>query len=324
MKLDLKIYRGYANEREIIVFGHVFKKYAPDVFDLDKSWYKHAWAVIRMFSIKTMANVPVKFQFNTISAETKTLKDGYFRFSIPHHQKLESGWHDFTISTETEDENIEETGEFIKPFLGGFGIISDIDDTFLVSHSRNIFMKIYVMLTKNVNKRHVFEGVVAHYRYLDHLGRDDKKTTNVFFYVSSSEWNLYNFIIQFTKLHKFPKAVLKLKNIKSGIADFLFTGDGNHEGKFDQIKHLIEFYPKLHFVLLGDDSQHDAFIYERICKIFPNNISAVYLRKTKKHSKSKLEKPIKSMEELGVGVCYFKNSSEAIQHSKKIVRKSKD
>ena len=50
MKLDLKIYRSYANEREIVVMGHLFKKHAPDVFDLDKRWYKRfeLGAIIRI------------------------------------------------------------------------------------------------------------------------------------------------------------------------------------------------------------------------------------------------------------------------------------
>ena len=97
----------------------------------------------------------------------------------------------------------------------------------------------------------------------------EKGKSNSFFYVSSSEWNLYDFIVQFTKLQNLPKAVIKLKDIKTGISDFLTTGGGNHDHKFVKIKDIISFYPKQQYVLLGDDSQHDAYIYERICKIFP-------------------------------------------------------
>lgn len=173
------------------------------------------------------------------------------------------------------------------------------------------------MLTKNVNKRHVFKEVVDHYRFLNTLGRNDNKTNNAFFYVSSSEWNLYNFIIQFTKIHDFPKAVLKLKSIKSGIADFLFTGGGDHNHKFYKIKHLVEFYPELNFILLGDDSQQDPHIYEDICKTFPANISAVYIRQTNRRVKKSVRKTLDVIKSLDVAVCYFKNSSEAFVHSKK-------
>ncbi|RAV30246.1 App1 family protein [Sinomicrobium soli] len=316
MEADLTIYRGYANDREIVVMGHVFKKYAPDSFDLDKRWYKHAWAVIRMFSIKTIADTEVVFRFKDTEIRTKTLKDGHFRITVPYRNVLESGWHRFTVETVIEGITTKEEGEFVKPYAGEYGVISDIDDTFLISHSRNFFMKLYVMLTKNLNKRHVFNEVVAHYRLLNRLGRKDKDTNNAFFYVSSSEWNLYNFIIRFTQLHQFPKAVLHLKKIKTGIADFLFTGSGDHDHKFHQIKHLVEFYPELRFVLLGDDSQQDPFIYEKISKIFPENISTVYIRKTRRGKPAeKVEKALAAMKNRGVRTCYFTSSSEAMKHT---------
>jgi len=316
MKLDLKIYRSYANEREIVVMGHLFKKHAPDIFQLDKRWYKHAWAVIRMFRIKTIANATIVFKFKGKEVISKTLEDGHFRLTIPYQEELKSGWHNFQILANVDDFVKEETGEFVKPYPGEYGVISDIDDTFLISHSGNIFKKLYVMLTKNIHKRNVFEEAVNHYKFLNKLGRKDNTTNNAFFYVSSSEWNLYNFISQFAKLHQLPKAVLNLKDIKTGIADFLFSGGGSHNHKFYKIKHLVEFYPELQFVLLGDDSQQDAVIYEDIVKIFPENISTVYIRQTKKKKKKKVKEILQNIQGLDVNVCYFKNSNEAMQHTK--------
>ena len=69
---------------------------------------------------------------------------------------------------------------------------------------------------------------------------------------------------------------------------------------------------------MGDDSQHDPFLYENICKIFPVNVKAVYIRQTGKHKKQIVEVALKNIESLNVKVCYFKNSSEAIEHSKMI------
>ncbi|WP_121665749.1 App1 family protein [Mesonia aquimarina] len=317
MKLAIKTYRGYANEREIVVMGHVFRKHAPDVFDLDKRWYKHAWAVIRMFTIKTLGNKEVTFNFNGKKVTTKTLDDGHFRMTIPYEEEIKSGWHKFEVEASVDHENVKAKGEFIKPFAGEYAVISDIDDTFLISHSGNFFKKMYVLLTKNIDKRHVFEEVVEHYRFLNQLNRKKEHESNAFFYVSSSEWNLYNFIIQFTKLHDLPKAVLKLKDIKTGVADFLFTGGGDHNHKFYKIKHLVEFYPELRFILLGDDSQKDAKIYEEICKTFPENISTVYIRQTKSSKKDHIIKRMENIESMDVKTCYFSSSKEAQAHTKK-------
>jgi phosphatidate phosphatase APP1 len=42
----------------------------------------------------------------------------------------------------------------------------------------------------------------------------------LFFFVSSSEWNLYRFLVLFTEIHKLPKAVLLLKDIKTSLLNF--------------------------------------------------------------------------------------------------------
>lgn len=318
MKVKLKIYRGYANGQEIVLFGHVFKKNAPDRFDLEGKRLRNAYAVLRMFTIKTLPNVPVTLEFGEVKSTTKTLEDGYFRFSLPYSKPLRSGWHTFTVSAAVDGAQVEEKGEFIKPYPGEYGLISDIDDTFLVSHSDNFFKKLYVLLTRNVNKRGIFESVVKHYRLLSAAGRTQENGTNAFFYVSSSEWNLYNFIERFAQVHDLPKAVFKLKSIKTGLGDFLFTGGGSHDHKFYKIKHLLEFYPDLKFVLMGDDSQKDPFIYERIVKIFPSGVKAIYIRSTKNEQKQSVTDVLANIRSMNVETCYFNDSLKAIQHSRNI------
>ncbi len=318
MKLDLKLYRGYVNDEELVVFGHVFKSWAPDKYRMDRKGIRHAVSVIHMFRIKPLENVSVKLNFKDIEVTTKTLKDGYFRFTIPYSGALESGWHSFQVSCELYDFGIVQTTELLKPFESKVGVISDIDDTFLVSHSNNFFRKLYVLLLKNLNKRKIFDDVVPHYQALSKAGQDNHEASNSFFYVSSSEWNLYEFIDSFTRLHHLPKGVIKLKKIKAGISDFLFTGRGSHDHKFEKIKDIIMFYPKLQYVLMGDDSQQDPYLYERVVKIFPQNIKAIYIRQTSNKMKSTTQAVLKNIESMDVATCYFKNSEKAIEHSGKI------
>lgn len=318
MKLDLKLYRGYVNKDELIVFGHVFESWSPDHYRLDRRGIRHAVSIIHMFRIKPLSNVSVMLRFKDIEVTTKTLDDGYFRFAIPYTEHLDSGWHSFEVICKLYDFGIIERSELLKPFESKVGVISDIDDTFLVSHSGNFFMKLYVLLLKNINKRKVFDDVVPHYQALSRAGQESSEVSNSFFYVSSSEWNLYEFIDSFTRIHELPKAVIKLKKIKTGISDFLFTGRGSHDHKFEKIKDIISFYPQLEYVLLGDDSQKDPYLYERVVKIFPLNIKAIYIRQTRRHKKKPVEKVLRNIETLNVATCYFKSSSEAISHSEKI------
>ncbi len=318
MKLDLKLYRGYVNKEELVVFGHVFKSWAPDKHRMDRKGIRHAVSVIHMFRIKPLENVEVTLKFKDIVVTTKTLADGYFRFTIPYSENLESGWHPYEVSCNLYDYGIVQTSELLKPFESKVGVISDIDDTFLVSHSGNFFKKLYILLFKNINKRKVFEDVVPHYQALSRAGQENETASNSFFYVSSSEWNLYEFIDAFARLHELPKAVIKLKKIKTGISDFLFTGRGSHDHKFEKIKDIIMFYPNLDYVLLGDDSQKDPYLYERIVKIFPENIKAIYIRQTSRRKKQQTAAVLKNIESMNVATCYFSNSEEAIAHSERV------
>jgi phosphatidate phosphatase APP1 len=319
MKPIIKLYRGYANEGELIVFGHLFKPNTANTYEFEKKRFKNARSIINMFRVKTIANADVYLEHNGIKIRTKTLDDGYFKFCIPLKEELGYGWTDYYVSCFCDKgEEVIEKGSYIRPYEGNLGIISDIDDTFLVSHTRNFFKKLYILLWKNINGRKIFEDVVPHYQALSTAGRNNKNEKNAFFYVSSSEWNLYNFIVKFTEKHELPRAVLLLKDIKTSLMDFFVTGRGNHNHKFDKIKHILEFYPHLQYVLMGDDSQHDPFLYEDICKIFPVTVKAVYIRQTSSHKKEKALKAIKNIESMGVATCYFKESSEAIAHSTKI------
>ncbi|MGB3777263.1 MAG: App1 family protein [Tunicatimonas sp.] len=317
-KVDIKLYRGYVNDKEIIVFGHVFWTKAPDSFALDTTGLHHAYSVIRMFRLDPINNAKVTFRFQDLEVATKTTEDGYFRFTLPYTNPLKSGWHSYRVRCAVGDTEVEEESELLKPYNSKLGIISDIDDTFLISYSSRFFKKLYVMLFRNVNRRKIFDEVVDHYKALSRAGQDSPQASNAFFYVSSSEWNLYSLITHFAKLHDLPKAVIKLKSIKTSLLDFFASGRGNHDHKFIKIKDIMTFYPQLEYVLLGDDSQHDPYLYERVCKHFPMNVRAIYIRRTAGRRKPKVVQTLHNIESLNVATCYFENSSEAIAHSQKL------
>lgn len=318
MEPILKLYRGYANEEELIVMGHVFKPTKTKDYTFEKKQFKNASSIISLFRVKTQSNADVYLKHNNSTIHTKTLIDGYFKFCLPIDPNVGHGWIDYEVSIIYNKKTITAKESYIRPKTGNLGIISDIDDTFLVSYTLNPLRKLYILLFRNVNSRKVFEDVVTHYQALSSSGRTNNEEQNAFFYVSSSEWNLYRFIVKFTEIHKLPKAVLLLKDIKTSLTDFFWTGRGNHNHKFEKIKHILEFYPNLKYVLMGDDSQHDPFLYEAICKIFPVNVIAVYIRKTRATEKQKVSIVMKNLESLNISTCYFSDSSEAIQHSKTI------
>ena len=272
-----------------------------------------------MFTIRPLEGIQVQITFKELSATTTTDTNGFFECTLPYNFDLEPGWHTYKVSCNHKNQafGILESAELRMPFREGINIISDIDDTFLISHSGNIWKKLYVLLTHNVTQRKSFKNVVKHYTALEKNDLN-KENPNSFFFVSSSEWNLYHFILEFAKLQHLPKAVLRLKNIKTGLLDFLKTGGGDHDHKYHKIKKIISFYPQTQYVLMGDDSQKDADIYEQICAEYPAHIKAVYIRQVSKRPNPMVINKINKIQNRDIATCYFTSSSEAIKHSKRI------
>ena len=319
-RCEIKLYRGYANKKELVVFGHVVKKYPSGDHKYTRKGFRYARTIIQLFSIKTIPYLPVTLRVGSVTATTTAEQDGYFRFQVPLPEELSGGWHEYEVGIEAVVDEKKYSAvskeEFFIPFKSSYGIISDIDDTFLVSHSRKSFQKLFVLLARNVQARKPFDDVVKHYQLLSFASRvHPQEQSNIFFYVSSSEWNLYDMIVRFAELNGLPKAVLKLKKIKSGLDDFVMTGSGSHDHKLRKIHNIIEFYPELQFILLGDDSQKDPEIYEQICKQFTKNIRAVYIRQTRTRAKAETTQFLKNIENLGIDICYFAHSNKAIIHS---------
>ncbi len=240
----LKLYRGYANEQELIVMGHVFKPTQIKDYDFQKKKLKNALSIMNMFQRKTQANADVYLKYGDAKIHTKTLKDGYFKFCIPLNKDENYGWIDYQVSIIHQGKTIISKESYIRPHKGNLGIISDIDDTFLISYTANSVKKFYYLLFKDVTNRKIFNDVVIHYQALSSAGREEKNQLNAFFYVSSSEWNLYHIIEKFAEIHRLPKAVFLLKDIKTSLMDFFIKRE-SHNHKFEKIKHILEFYPSL-------------------------------------------------------------------------------
>jgi phosphatidate phosphatase APP1 len=185
-----------------------------------------------------------------------------------------------------------------------------------MSYSSHMGQRLKVLFTQNARSRKPFEGVVRHYQLLA-LGNTTPEAPNPFFYVSSSEWNLYDYIHEFTAVNGLPRGVFML-NVLKQFSQIFKTGQNNHHTKFARIVRILEAYPAQKFVLLGDSSQQDPYIYASIVSHFPGRIYAVYIRDVHEPNQAKVSEVLTGIEAEGVPYCFFRHSEEAIKHSQQI------
>ncbi|WP_020603599.1 App1 family protein [Spirosoma spitsbergense] len=314
----VRLYRGFGNDTQLLIDGHVFKRSALARNRYRNIDFVNLLAVLRLFLVKPYPNALVKVYFGEQVIETKANANGYFATALTLMEPLPPGWHRIkaqVVSQVITPELLiaEDEGKVLIPNSTPFICISDIDDTFLISHSSTIAKRLLVLLTENAHSRTPFDGVVAHYQLLAEAGAN-KQALNPFFYVSSSEWNLYSYILEFSQKNGLPEGVYRLSPLKR-LTELLKTGRGKHHTKFDRIEQIIRLYPTRQFVLLGDDSQQDPVIYARIVAQFPAQIRCVYIRQIYAPNKTRTEQIVATIDAAGVACCYFVHSAEARRHS---------
>jgi phosphatidate phosphatase APP1 len=153
-----------------------------------------------------------------------------------------------------------------------FGIISDIDDTVVSSHVGNKLKMILTVLLSNAHTRKPFEGVAGFYRALQ-LGVNDGEA-NPIFYVSNSAWNLYTVLLEFLQLQNIPLGPLLLRDF----GDHMLFSKDPESHKTSKIKNILDVFPHLPFVLIGDSGERDPEIYQEIVQEYPTRIRTVYIR----------------------------------------------
>ena len=156
-----------------------------------------------------------------------------------------------------------------------FGVISDIDDTIIITGVAS-FLKWRVLMNtffKGAFNRIPLEGAASFYHML-HKGISGKNA-NPIFYVSHSPWNLYRYLKAFLKTNDFPKGPILLRSMNT---IFKRKKASEKPQKQNEIINILKMYPELNFILIGDSGEHDADIYIEIAELFPKRILAIYLR----------------------------------------------
>jgi phosphatidate phosphatase APP1 len=317
-EITIKVYHGYGHVNHLVIYGHVLRFGPLPRRRFSQNIFRNTWGLLRLFMVKPLAGAQVRTRWQGKTIEAKTGTDGFFKLEWKDIPPLEVGWHEMQVEMFRDDGRVVAVGNgsLYIPHDTQFGFISDIDDTFLISHSANLRKRLYVLFRHNARSRKPFEGVVKHYQLLA-KGNTSPDEPNPFFFVSSSEWNLYDYLLEFTTTNGLPRGVFLL-NILKQFRKLVKTGQSHHHTKFARIVRILEGYPDQRFVLLGDSSQQDPYIYQAIVKHFPKQIHAVYIRDVHRRNKQKVAEVINAIEGAGVPCCFFQHSKDAIEHSHRI------
>lgn len=316
-KKFVKLYHGYGHTHDLLLYGHVFnrktvsrKRYSTNVFS-------NILYLLRLFFVKPVAHIPVELRWQHQVLQNKTELDGFIKFEWASAQSVPAGWHPVEVQHRDGTETITGTGELFVPHRTQYGFISDIDDTIMISHSATWFKRLRILFTTNPHTREIFGGVQKHYQLLA-LSNTTAEAPNPFFYVSSSEWNLYDYLEDFFTYNNLPRGAFLLNHVKQW-KELLKTGKTKHEGKLIRVTRILQAFPHQQFILIGDNTQRDPVIYRAIAEKYNGRIHAIYIRNVVAGKAAATRELLNQLQQqTGIYTCLFSSSDEAINHSRAI------
>lgn len=267
-------YRGFGDSHGVELMGRVLAD-RPHTGPLeDDPWWENLLDTYRRFESDEVPFAPLRLRLRDADIDLQTDAEGYYRAnfqtSVP---PSDAEWDNAFVSL------ADGTLATPQPVLQvraneTLGVISDIDDTVL--HSSITDWKTAAQLTflHNARTRKPLEGVATLYEAL-RAGKTGAGRHPIF-YVSSSPWNLYDLLEDFMELNGIPCGPVFLRDL--GLDAGQFIKSQGHGHKLERVVALVERFPHLRWVLLGDSGQADADLYAEAARTHGDRIAAIYIR----------------------------------------------
>jgi phosphatidate phosphatase APP1 len=263
------LYDGYGSSERFVIEGRVIEAEKPSAPDSEDSWWRNLWRNFRLMKNSEREDVALKVKVGSFEAGATTDEEGYFRVTAT--QTMAPGWH----TVVAQGKRAQGQGRLlIVPRTNALGLISDIDDTVMVSEVPDKKKLLGNTFLKNPQQRQAFPGTADFYKRLLAQNADPKAAP--MFYLSASPRQLAGNIDAFLTRNNFPTGVLLTKQISGENRDPLRD---QKQYKMAKIEALFTALPWVRFVLVGDDGELDPETYQAIREMYPERVAAIYIRK---------------------------------------------
>lgn len=221
----------------------------------------------RAFVTAQAMNHPVHITIKGTTYQAHTDRSGYIDVVLTDHG-LEPGWHSLTITPENGRPG--KARVLIVSSTARFGMVSDIDDTVMITSLPRVFIAAYNTFLRHEQARHVVPGMAPMYRELlaDH-------EDGPIFYLSTGAWNTCGTLTRFLERHGYPPGPLLLTDWGPTNTGWFRSGQDH---KRAGLHRLAREFPYIHWVLVGDDGQHDPKIYGDFARDRADVVRAIGIR----------------------------------------------
>ncbi len=221
----------------------------------------------RSFATLPAKHVQVDIESGGERHETRTDRSGFVDTIVP--VDLPPGWGAVRIRV-PEAEPVQAPVRILDPRVR-FGVISDVDDTVMVTTLPRPLLAAWNTFVLDEHARAAVPGMAVLYERLvtAHPGAP-------VFYLSTGAWNVAPTLTRFLSRHLYPGGPLLLTDW-GPTADRWFRSGREH--KRATLTRLATEFPDVRWLLVGDDGQHDQEIYREFAVSHPDNVAGIAIRR---------------------------------------------
>lgn len=213
------------------------------------------------------ANAPVTIRLGDKTVEGRTDRGGYVDVWV-EQPGLDAGWHTATI--QSPDSDPADAPVLVIGPETRYGIVSDIDDTVISTMLPRAMIAAWNTFVVHSNTRRAVPGMAPLYRELQ-----ERYPGAPVIYLSTGAWNTFQTLTQFLARHGFPRGPLLLTDWGPTNTGWFRSGQ---EHKRTNLRRLWQDFPDIHWLLVGDDGQHDPKLYSDFAEDHPDVVELIAIR----------------------------------------------
>ena len=253
---------GYGGDGWLRVLGRVVLvkpgRRAPDRYTSIRGW--------RSFTSIPVRDAEILMRVGGVERVIRADRGGVIDTRVD--AALTSGWGTALLTLEGTD--AIEAPVFV---VGGdvtFGLISDIDDTVMVTALPHPLLAAWNSFVLNEHARRPVPGMSVLY---DRLAAAHPGSPVI--YLSTGAWNIVPTLNRFLSRHLYPRGTFLLTDW--GPTPDRWFRSGQEHKKASLARLAVEF-PHVRWLLVGDNGQHDEERYREFAASHPANVAAVAIR----------------------------------------------
>ena len=256
---------GYGGDGWIRVLGRVVLR-KPGRAPADRFTSVRGWRSFTSIAVRD-AVVTVTDSLSGATGSVRTDRGGVIdaRLDID----LPRGWSVVRLSIDGRDG--VDFPVFVVDEAATFGVVSDVDDTVMVTALPRPFLAAWNSFVLDEHARTPVAGMAVLYERLVRAHPDAPVV-----YLSTGAWNVVPTLTRFLSRNLYPRGPLLLTDWGPNHDRWFRSGP---EHKRTSLERLANEFPRIRWLLIGDDGQHDERIYGDFARRHPDRVRAIAIRR---------------------------------------------